>query len=237
MDFRELRRESQRIGNALAREQGLRDSLQKQFDDQTALVVQCAKRSEQSKQAHLFILSEIVERRQKALHKLEEVATASIRSVYGDDFSVRFETFDQKRKEDGVANFKMEVKLVRLVDGVERTVPVTGGVGGGAYEVSGHIIRFAVLELLKYAGPLVMDEAFGSMSDDAKIEEVAMLIRTFCHMFNRQVIFCTHDRHVFGPIADSILYVTQNDKGIARVDRIIADGAHVIDEEDYEYDG
>jgi excisionase family DNA binding protein len=66
--------------------------------------------------AALFMFSEIFDRRQAQLDAIENIATSALRQIYGDEYSLKFETFDEQRK-DGANSFKIEIKIISPHEG------------------------------------------------------------------------------------------------------------------------
>ena len=51
------------------------------------------------------MLSEIVERRQSQLEAIQSIATSALQQIYGEEYSLKFDTFEEQRK-DGANNFR-----------------------------------------------------------------------------------------------------------------------------------
>jgi ABC-type thiamine transport system ATPase subunit len=83
--------------------------------------------------------------------------------------------------------------------------------GGGLIEVVSFALRIAALKWLKYDGPILLDEAWKSMSNDYKIDRVVDFLREVTDSTGRQVILVTHMFDKFGPEADNIVHVTKVD--------------------------
>lgn len=182
-----------------------------------------------SSQAHMFLLSEITERREQAIQAIENMASAALRQTYGPGYALRFETFEDKRKE-GDANFKMEIRISSPHEGKSLETGLLGERGGGVIEVVAFALRMAALNWLGYDGPLIIDEAWKSMSNDHKIEEIAKFLRDVTDNTGRQVIFATHKSDVFGNVADRIIRVEKTKDGLATVEIL----AGRIDDEEME---
>ncbi|WP_010249698.1 ATPase [Acetivibrio cellulolyticus] len=69
--------------------------------------------------------------------------------------------------------------------------------GGGVIDIISLAIRIAMLECsnLDNKGPIILDEPAKHVSDDY-INQVAEFLKQVTHMFNRQVIMVTHNRHL-----------------------------------------
>jgi len=192
---------------------GVKEQLEKQLEEESSELTGIIDEQKLNAQANLFMLSEIVERRQKHLSAIEEIATAALQQIYGTDYSLRFETFEEQRK-DGLNNFKIEIKIVSPHDGDYMETGLLNERGGGLIEVVSFALRIAALKWLKYNGPILLDEAWKSMSNDYKIDQVVNFLREVTDSTGRQVILVTHMVDKFGPEADNIVQITKSN-GIA----------------------
>ncbi len=165
-------------------------------------------------QAYLFLRMEITDRRLSAIKSIEELSSTALQQIYGNGYRLQFETFEEQRKE-GAANFKMEIQIISPHEGRELVTGLINERGGGVVEIVSFALRIAALNWMAYDGPLIMDEAYKSMSDDAKIEGVAQFLRDVTNLTARQIIFATHKADVFGKVADNIILVEQVD-GVAQ---------------------
>lgn len=166
--------------------------------------------------AQLFLLSEITERRQDAIESIEKMGTFALRMIYGDGYRLLFNTFEEKRKE-GVPNFKMEINIASPCDGEELITGLKDERGGGVQEIVAFALRIAALNWMHYNGPMVLDEAYKSMSNDDKLYSVANFLKEVADSTNRQIIFATHRAEVFAPISDRVIKIINVD-GVARIE-------------------
>ena len=166
----------------------------------------------------MFLLSETFERRQAQLLAIENIATSALRQVYGNEYSLKFDTFEEKRK-DGGNNFKIEIKIISPHEGEDMETGLLGERGGGLIETVSFALRIAALKWLNYNGPILLDEAWKSMSTDNKIDEVASFLKDVSVQSDRQVILITHMLDKFGKIADNIVKINKVD-GVATTQKI-----------------
>ena len=200
-------------GLRLGHESGARETLFKQREEDYETLDAAKIDQRIAEQAHLFLRAQIVEIRQRAIDAIEDMGTSSLKLSYGKDYALRFNTFDEKRKE-GVANFKMELQAVSKVKGKELVTGLVGERGGGLQENAAFSLRMAALEWLNYSGPLLIDEAWKSVSNDYKLHAQAQFLRYIIDATGRQVIFATHKGDVFGKYADNIILIEMVD-GVA----------------------
>lgn len=205
--------EIQNQKSKLLKLKGVKEQLESQLEEESKELEGLEQEQKLNTQANLFMLSEIVERRQKHLQAIEEIATAALQQIYGEEYSLRFETFEEQRK-DGLNNFKIEIKIVSPHDGDFMETGLLNERGGGLIEVVSFALRIAALKWLKYNGPILLDEAWKSMSNDYKIDNVVNFLREVTDSTGRQVILVTHMVEKFGPEADNIVQIVKSN-GIA----------------------
>jgi DNA repair exonuclease SbcCD ATPase subunit len=198
---------------SLIKLKGVKEQLEKQIKDEEDSLVNLQDEQKLNSQASLFMLSEIVERRQNQLDVIQSIATSALQQIYGDEYSLKFDTFEEQRK-DGVNNFRIEIKIVSPHNGENMETGLLNERGGGLIEVVSFALRIAALKWLKYNGPILLDEAWKSMSNDYKIDQVVQFLKEVTDSTGRQVILVTHMFDKFGPEADNIVCITKND-GVA----------------------
>ena len=91
--------------------------------------------------------------------------------------------------------------------------------GGGLVEIVAFALRIAALYWFRYDGPLLLDEAYKSMSNDDKLQSVAEFLSDVSDRTERQIIFATHRAEVFGPQAEKVLRV-KNINGNAQIEEV-----------------
>lgn len=193
-----------------------RDLLAGQRDAE--VVAQSASEGERElcEKAELFLRSEVKERRRKASSTIAGLGTAALRHVYGDGYELRF------TEAGDAANLNMKIEIVSLLDGEELTTGLMGERGGGVVEVVAFALRMAALGWRHYDGPIILDEAYKSMSADDKITRVAEFLAYVTEQKGRQVIFATHKADVFGHVAHSVLRIS-HEAGVASAERLSED--------------
>jgi DNA repair exonuclease SbcCD ATPase subunit len=230
----QLEAQLSKVGTELASMRGSRDTLRKSREADAKRVDEATSNKALYEKAYLFLMSEMTERRKQALDGIESMASAALRLVYGPNYQLHFNTFDEKRKEEGMSTFRMELQIESPFETDTLITGVSGERGGGVQEIVAFALRIAALNWLGYGGPLLMDEAYKSMSHDHKIEEVAKFLRQVADATGRQMIFATHKADTFSQYADSIIHVTI-DNGASKVTVYDDMGSIPIDEDD-EYD-
>ena len=154
----------------------------------------------------MLLLAFISQRRETAIKSIEDMGTFALRAIYNDDRKLVFLKNEEKKNS---AAFKMEVGIESSI-GKERLVTgLKDERGGGVMETTSFALRIAALEWLGYHGPLILDEAYKSMSSDIKIENVAKFLEKYVKTSGRQVIFATHMASIFEPVANNVVYINQ----------------------------
>ena len=78
---------------------GIKEQIETQISNEESELNTLVEDQKLNSQASLFLLSEIFERRQAQLTAIENIATSALRQVYGDEYSLKFDTFEEKRKQ------------------------------------------------------------------------------------------------------------------------------------------
>ncbi len=197
----------------LATAKGAKGKAQAQYDELQNKINFNVNDSKIKKDAYLFLLGFIAQRRDAAIQSIQDTGTYALRAIYNDDRRLLFMTNGEKKS---AAAFKMEIGIESTLNGNPVVTGLKDERGGGVCETSSFALRIAALEWLGYKGPLILDEAYKSMSSDEKLDLVAQFMRKYVDTSKRQVLFATHNLAVFGDYADHIIHVSQED-GISKV--------------------
>jgi hypothetical protein len=213
MEWLEIQKSLSAWKSYLTEKKGARDQLLRVKEAEEIRLAETQEKQRLSFQAQLFLLSEIVDRRKIAIESIEEIGTHALRMVYGHGYRLKFDTFEEKRKE-GVPNFKMEINIASPIDDTEVITGLDDERGGGLIEIVAFSLRIAALNWLNYDGPIILDEAYKSMSNDGKLVAVAHFMKELSEATSRQIIFATHRAEVFAAVAENIIQI-ENKNGIA----------------------
>lgn len=222
------------IGSELSAQRGARDAMRKTRDADHKRAMDASESKITHSKAALFLMNELSDRRKTALVRFEDMSTAAIGLIYG-DCKLHFNTFDEKRKDDGVASFQMALQIESPYQSGTIVTGLKDERGGGMQEAIAWSLRTGALSWTNYGGPMLMDEAYKSMSHDEKVVEVAKFLRQVSHASGRQVVFGTHKADTFGVYADNIIKVTMTD-GISSVTSLTVDEPLIDDDEDEDDD-
>ena len=166
------------------------------------------------KEAHLLLLGFISQRRDAAIKSIESMGTYALRAIYNDDRKLVFLKNEEKKNSSA---FKMEVGIESTLNDEKMITGLKDERGGGVLETASFALRIAALEWLGYKGPLILDEAYKSVSSDSKIVNVAEFLRKYVDTSERQVFFATHKADVFEDYADNVVVVRQH-QGISKAE-------------------
>ncbi len=155
---------------------GVKEQIEKQIKDEDSDLEKYQEEQKVNQLAALFMFSEIFDRRQAQLDAIESIATSALRQIYGDEYSLKFETFDEQRK-DGANSFKIEIKIVSPHEGQDMETGLLGERGGGLIEVVSFALRIAALKWMGYNGPILLDEAWKSMSTDYRLVKLQVFLK------------------------------------------------------------
>lgn len=197
----------------LATAKGAKDRLDTQCENLKNKLDFNLKQSKIKKDSHLFLLAFIAQRREEAIVSIENSGTYALRAIYNDDRKLVFLRNEEKKS---TAAFKMEIGIESDLEGSKIITGLKDERGGGVCETSSFALRIAALEWLGYTGPLILDEAYKSISSDEKLDNVAQFLQQYVKVSGRQVIFATHKADVFGDYADNSIYVSQKN-GISQI--------------------
>lgn len=196
----------------LATAKGIKTRIDQQCSDIKKKIDEEVEDVRTKKDAHLLLLAFIAHRREAAIKAIEKTGTYALRAVYNDERKLVFLKNEEKKT---TAAFKMEVGIESILNGDRMVTGLDDERGGGVAETASFALRFAALEWLGYDGPLILDEAFKSMSSDEKIHDLAKFLGKYFKASGRQGIFATHKADVFQEYADHCVFVTQSD-GISK---------------------
>ena len=196
------------ISVKLAQAKGIKERIDSQLVDLKKKIDSCEIEIKNKKEAQLLLLAFIQQRRESAIQSIEKMGTHALRAIYNDDRKLVFLRNEEKKNS---AAFKMEVGIESAIESDRIVTGLKDERGGGVLETTSFALRIAALEWLGYKGPLILDEAYKSMSSDEKIESVAVFLAEYVKKTGRQVIFATHKADVFEKHADHVVYVKQID--------------------------
>lgn len=191
----------------LAQQKGIKERIDSQCDLLRKKISTDYETIKNKKEAQLLTLAFISERREAAIKSIEDTGTYSLRAVLGEDYKLHFLRNEEKKNS---AAFKMEIGIESNFGTKKIITGLLGERGGGVVETGSIGLRMGALEWTGYNGPLILDEAYKSVSSDEKIDSVAQFLKMYVKSSSRQVLLATHKADVFAKYADHVINVENN---------------------------
>jgi DNA repair exonuclease SbcCD ATPase subunit len=161
-----------------------------------------------------FLTSAAKQARDDTMQSIESLATTAVNAVYDEPIEIRLQ-YQEKTRSD--SSDKMTIQVVKPLDNGEMITGLMGEVGGGLIETVSFALRIAAIKWMGYTGPIILDEAYKSLSNDEKIEKIAIFLEELNKTVGNQIIFATHKQDVFGSIASKEFNVTIDKNSISWV--------------------
>ena len=191
---------------SVAQKKGIRERIEQQCADLKTKIDEDMESAKNKKEGQLLLLAFISQRREAAIKSIEDTGTYALRAVCGEDYKLHFLRNEEKKNS---AAFKMEIGVESCFGTSKLITGLKDERGGGVVETASFGLRIAALEWLGYDGPLILDEAYKSVSADEKIINVAVLLQKYVKSSGRQIIFATHKGDVFSEYADHVVVVAK----------------------------
>ncbi len=205
-NLKNLKNKLSAISIKIAEQKGIKTRIDLQCKELSEKIDKDQTIAKNKKSAQLLTLAFISERRESAIKIIENTGTYALRAINGEDYKLHFLRNDEKKNS---AAFKMEVGIESNFGSKKIITGLMGERGGGIVESGAIGLRMGAIECTGYNGPLVLDEAWKSVSSDEKIHNVAKLLKMYVDTSKRQVIFATHKADVFASFADHIINVNK----------------------------
>jgi hypothetical protein len=214
-----LKEEYKKYKNNIMSQKGARDSITSMIEKEKQNMLTISEQLNLHSKALIFLQEQTIERRKKAKKDIEDIGTTALQYIYDNSYELILNFVEDKKKED--LGLRMEF-IIKNTLGNNQFIEtgLIGERGGGIVEVVAFSLRIAALNLLGYEGPLIIDEAYKSISHDYKLDNVAVFLKQVTQHLNRQIIFATHKQDVFGEVADKMFEIQKNNDNIAVVKEI-----------------
>jgi DNA repair exonuclease SbcCD ATPase subunit len=180
-------------------DKGKRETLEARFADLKNEVAKNQKLIKDFEEAIDFLVATGKKAKDNTIKSIELLATMAVNAVYDEPILIRLRYKDKSRT-DSSDKIKLQVVTINE-DGSEESTGLMNEVGGGLIETVSFALRIACIKWLGYNGPIILDEAYKSLSNDEKIERIATFLETLNTTVGNQIIFATHKQDVFGDIA------------------------------------
>ena len=187
----------------LAKEQGKKELLQKELSDCQVNLTSTQSNIELFEKTKIFLQELSETAREVAKNRIETVVTKALQYVFGMQYSFKIELKNTASRVE--ADFLV---LTQYGDKVIKNYPTTGK-GGGIVDLLAIALKFSVLELVNFDGPIWLDEPFKHVSEDY-IPAAGRLLTYMGEMSGRQITIITHNPRL-AEMCNKIIHVAQKD--------------------------
>ncbi len=139
--------------------------------------------------------------------QVEDTVTKALQYVFGTNYSFKIDIKS--------TNHRVEADFLVVTTHGDRTIvsmPTTGK-GGGIVDLLAVSLKFAILELMDFDGPIWLDEPFKHVSKDY-IDMVGRLLTFMGKTSRRQIIIITHNSEL-AQMCNKTIHITQ-EKGFSK---------------------
>ena len=200
-----------------------RDALQALLDTQESKVAELETLKNNNKNASIFIRQIAADTRTQALAIIEQLVTAALKPIFGEDYAFFLELKEISTKEsENTGLFTIFPCIEKLQNGKLVKHPVRGGNGGGVQEIVSILLRIAFGQYSGYQGPYIFDESLGAVSKDFVFEKLLIFLDSYMKELDLQIIHITHSPELFSQIS-SINYQIFKENGMAKAKQVSQD--------------
>lgn len=161
------------------------------------------------KKVLIFLQDLAASKRERAKVEIEKSVTSALRYVFGQHYSFKIILRPQNARPE--ADFLV---VTTRGDKVITSTP-TLSKGGGIVDLLSVALKFAMIELLDYDGPLWLDEPFKQISE-AFIEDAGKLLTFMGETSGRQIILITHNQSLMRMCSKGFVVGLANGESIIR---------------------
>jgi DNA repair ATPase RecN len=232
LEISEIKKECNKIERHLIALEAERDTLLALLEEQEKKLVDLETQKEHNKKGQIFLRLKAADTRIAALASIEEIVTAALREIYGEDYIFTMEMKEVSSKEgENTGLFTILPCIEKMVNGKLVKRPIKGSNGGGVLEISSVLLRFAFGTYNNYGGIYVLDEALSAVSKDGVMEKLLIFLDRYIKELGLQVILITHSAEKFSQIS-ALNYLVYKELGIARLRLVSRDD--IIDMQDFD---
>lgn len=223
MDIDEIKRFCNKLERELIALEIERDALQSLLDKQESKVAELETLKNNNKNASIFIRQIAADTRTQALAIIEQLVTAALRPIFGEDYTFFLELKEVSTKEsENTGLFTIFPCVEKLQNGKLVKHPLKDGNGGGLQEIVSMLLRIAFGQYSGYQGPYIFDESLGAVSRDFVFENMLTFIKSYMKELDLQIIHITHSPELFSQIS-SINYQIFKENGMAKAKQVSQD--------------
>jgi len=217
LDLIEIKKECKKIERNLIALEVERDALLILLEEQELKLLELETKKDYNKKGQIFLRIKAADTRLQALASIEEIVTAALQEMYGEDYKFSLELKEVSSKEgENTGLFTILPCVEKLIDGKRVKRPLKGSNGGGLIEIVSVLLRFAFGTYNNYDGIYVLDEAFSAVSKDGIMEQLLIFLHRYIAELRLQVMLISHSAESFSQISAQN-YLVYKEDGIAKV--------------------
>jgi DNA repair ATPase RecN len=232
LELSEIKKQCNKIERHLIALEAERDTLLALLEEQEMKLLDLEMQKDHNKKGQIFLRLKAADTRIAALATIEEIVTAALQEIYGEDYIFTMEMKEVSSKEgENTGLFTILPCIEKMVNGKLVKRPIKGSNGGGVLEIISVLLRFAFGTYNNYNGVYVLDEALSAVSKDGVMEKLLIFLDRYIKELGLQVILITHSAEKFSQI--SVLnYLVYKELGIAKLRMASRDD--IIDMQDFD---
>lgn len=232
MELSEIKKQCNKIERHLIALEAERDTLLALLKDQETKLLDLETQKDHNKKGQIFLRLKAADTRIAALATIEEIVTAALKEIYGEDYIFTMEMKEVSTKEgENTGLFTILPCIEKMVNGKLVKRPIKGSNGGGVLEIISVLLRFAFGTYNNYGSIYVLDEALSAVSKDGVMEKLLIFLDRYIKELGLQVILITHSAEKFSQIS-TLNYLVYKELGIARLRLVSRDD--IIDMQDFD---
>ena len=217
MDLSEIKKECNKIERNLIALEIERDALAALLAEQELKLLELETKKDHNKKGQIFLRMKAADTRVQALASIEEIVTAALKEMYGEDYKFTLELKEISSKEgENTGLFTILPCVEKLIKGKLTNRPIKGSNGGGLMEIVSVLLRFAFGTYNNYNGIYVLDEAFSAVSKDGIMGQLLIFLERYIAELGLQVLLITHSAESFSQISAQN-YLVYKEDGIAKM--------------------
>jgi hypothetical protein len=223
LDLSEIKNQCNKIERHLIALEAERDTLLALLEEQQLKLFELETKKDHSKKGQIFLRLKAADTRIQALASIEEIVTAALREIYGEDYIFTLEMKEVSSKEgENTGLFTILPCIEKVIDGKRVKRPIKGSNGGGVLEIISVLLRFAFGTYNNYNGIYILDEALSAVSKDGVMEKLLIFLDRYITELGLQVILITHSAEKFSQISTQN-YLVYKEDGIAKMKLVSRD--------------
>jgi len=223
LDLSEIKKQCNKIERHLIALEAERDTLLALLEEQQLKLFELETKKDHNKKGQIFLRLKAADTRIQALASIEEIVTAALREIYGEDYIFTLEMKEVSSKEgENTGLFTILPCIEKVIDGKRVKRPIKGSNGGGVLEIISVLLRFAFGTYNNYNGIYILDEALSAVSKDGVMEKLLIFLDRYITELGLQVILITHSAEKFSQISTQN-YLVYKEDGIAKMKLVSRD--------------